>query len=102
MKTLAGSKRSAGTPFASPTKAAASVKRSRTQYDYYDEEDSEPLPEDQWSPGVDSGSEMSLDGGDELDSPSDRIMARPRASRPHEDSWDIEVMPMTRFANSGF
>lgn len=75
MKSLAGSKRTARTLFASPTKAAASAKRSRTQYDYYDAEDSESPHEDQWSAETDSGSEMSVDWDDERASPCDRFVA---------------------------
>ncbi|KAI3395030.1 hypothetical protein diail_1853 [Diaporthe ilicicola] len=93
-----GLKRTAGTPFASPTKAAASAKRSRTQYDYYDEEDDlESPPEDQWSPDTDTGSEMSVDwddGEQRASSPSDRFVAdsttrfreqaRETAEAPHQ------------------
>ncbi|KAJ0109805.1 hypothetical protein J7T55_004355 [Diaporthe amygdali] len=78
MMTLAGTKRTAGTPYASPTKAAASAKRSRTQYDYCDEEDLESLHEDQWSADWDSGSEMSIDGDDERDSLKDRFLTSPQ------------------------
>ena len=99
MGTLAGSKRAAGTMFASPTKAAASAKRTRTQYDYYDEDDSESLPEDHWSPETDSGSEMSLDEDDEYDSPSDKFVAGPpHGSRSHQDLPDTEVLSKIRFA----
>lgn len=93
MKTLAGSKRTAGTPFASPTKATA-AKRSRTQYDYYDEDDSESLPEEQWSPDLDSGSEMSIDEDDERDSPSDQeiFMTGPRRPKFHQESRVKEVL----------
>lgn len=102
MTTLAGSKRTAGTPFASPTKAAASAKRSRTQYDYYDEEDSESCPEDQWSPETDSGSDMSIDKNDERDSLGDEsVAAPPRGPSPHLDSRDAEEMPTVRFTSPG-
>lgn len=47
MADLAGSKRPASTPFASPSKAAS--KRSRTKYDYGSDDDTESSPEDQWS-----------------------------------------------------
>ncbi|CAN8098387.1 unnamed protein product [Discula destructiva] len=47
MSATAGSKRPATTPFASPSKAAS--KKSRTQYDYGDEDDMEASPDDQWS-----------------------------------------------------
>lgn len=105
MKTLAGSKRKTGTTFASPTKAAASTKRSRTQYDYYDEEDSESLPEYRWSAGdTDSGSEMSLDEDEhpirQTDSPSDKPAASLRGSRSYENSWSTEVMPTVKFTKS--
>lgn len=86
METLAGSKRKPGTPLASPTKTSASTKRSRTQYDYCDEEDSDSFPEDQWSANDwDSGSEMSVDGDEDqichLDSPSDENAT----DRSHEE-----------------
>lgn len=101
MGTLAGSKRAAGTIFASPTKATASAKRSRTQYDYYDEDDSESLPEDHWSPETDSESEMSLDEDDVCDSPSDKCVAgRPHGPRSHQDLPDTEVMSEIRFTKS--
>ncbi|KAH8776328.1 hypothetical protein F5883DRAFT_711172 [Diaporthe sp. PMI_573] len=95
MKPLAGSKRKTGTPVASPTKAAASTKRSRTQYDYCDEEDSESSPEYQWSADdSDSGSEMSVDGDEDQihqpDSPSDKYASGPRGPRPLQDSRDTE------------
>ncbi|KUI69200.1 hypothetical protein VM1G_05160 [Cytospora mali] len=62
MPNLSGSKRRAETAFASPTKAAASTKRARTYYDYYDEEDVESSPEEQWSDeDTESESRMSLD-----------------------------------------
>lgn len=64
------SKRAAASPFASPSKAASTAKRSRTQYDYYDDEDSEPHAEEQWSDSdIDmdsSSSRMSLDDSDDL------------------------------------
>lgn len=63
MSAPAGSKRAAPTPFASPSKAAS--KRSRTHYDYGDEDDVESLPEDQWSPG--DADSMSLDDGEDGD-----------------------------------
>ncbi|KKY35710.1 hypothetical protein UCDDA912_g04318 [Diaporthe ampelina] len=91
MKTLAGSKRTAGTPFASPTKAAASAKRSRTQYDYYDEEDSKSPAEDQWSPDMDSGSDMSLDEDEERDSLGDKYTAGLRGPRSDRDLLDTEA-----------
>lgn len=100
MKTLAGSKRTAGTPFASPTKAAASAKRSRTQYDYYDEDDSEALPEDRWSPETDSGSEMSLDGDDKRDDLSAGFVAASpstRGPRSHQDPRNTDVRLTIRF-----
>ncbi|POS75278.1 hypothetical protein DHEL01_v206335 [Diaporthe helianthi] len=80
MGALAGSKRKPGTPVASPTKATASTKRSRTQYDYCDEKDSESLPEDQWSSDdADSWSDMSVDEDEDQtcqpDSPSGRKVA---------------------------
>lgn len=43
MSASAGSKRLATTPVASPSKAAS--KRSRTQYDYGDDDDLEPSPQ---------------------------------------------------------
>lgn len=60
-------KRAAPSPVASPSKAAAfNAKRSRTQYNYCDEEDVESYPEDQWSSEeVGSHSTMSLDGSDD-------------------------------------
>lgn len=61
MSDLAGSKRPASTPFASPSKAAS--KRSRTKYDYGDEDDTESSPEDQWS--ADDADSMSWDGEDD-------------------------------------
>lgn len=68
MSSLAGSKRPAETPFASPTKAVASTKRSRTHYDYYDEDDVESSPEEEeedWSgDDSDSSSIMDLDDGE--------------------------------------
>ncbi|KAJ4423194.1 hypothetical protein N0V82_002188 [Gnomoniopsis sp. IMI 355080] len=47
MSEVTGSKRPASTPFASPSKAAS--KRSRTRYDYGDDDDTDSSPEDQWS-----------------------------------------------------
>lgn len=107
MKTLAGSKRKTGTPFASPTKAAASTKRSRTQYDYYDEEDSESLSEYQWSADdTDSGSEMSVDGDEDQmhqpDSRSDKYASGPHGSRPLQDSRGTEVMPTVKLTRNAF
>lgn len=101
MKSLAGSKRKTGATFASPTKAAASTKRSRTQYDYYDEEDSESLPEYRWSADdTDSGSEMSVDEDEhpnrQIDSPSDKHAASLRGSRSYESSWNTEVPPTVK------
>lgn len=63
----AGSKRPAASPTASPSKAA--TKRSRTHYDYYDEEDVETSAEEeedddeeQWSDeDLETSSRMSLD-----------------------------------------
>lgn len=62
MSTFSGAKRTAGTAFASPSKTAATSKRARTYYDYYDEEDVESSLEEQWSDDdLDSESRMSLD-----------------------------------------
>lgn len=47
MSDFAGSKRPASTPSASPSKVAS--KRSRTRYDYGDEDDTYSSAEDQWS-----------------------------------------------------
>lgn len=49
MSDFTGSKRPASTPFASPSKVAS--KRSRTKYDYGDEDDLYSSAEDQWSAG---------------------------------------------------
>lgn len=49
MSDFAGSKRPASTPFASPSKVAS--KRSRTKYDYGDEDDLYSSAEEQWSTG---------------------------------------------------
>lgn len=49
MSDFAGSKRPASTPFASPSKVAS--KRSRTKYDYGDEDDIYSSAEEQWSGG---------------------------------------------------
>ena len=65
MSNISGSKRGAEAAFTSPTKkATASTKRARTYYDYYDEEDVESSPEEEWSDeemDMDSESRMSLD-----------------------------------------
>lgn len=61
------SKRPVASPVASPSKAASNAKRSRTHYDYYDEEDVESHSEEQWRDGsMDSPSRMSLDGSDDF------------------------------------
>lgn len=89
MSLLAGSKRPAGTPVASPSKPSAKAKRSRTQYDYYDEDEAENLLEDQWSDEdmMDSSSIMSLDGED--DGEIERLLAGPgRHTSPSSDDDD--------------
>lgn len=64
MSDFAGSKRPASTPFASPSKVAS--KRSRTKYDYGDEDDLYSSAEDQWSAG--DADSLSWDSeGDDLD-----------------------------------
>lgn len=55
------SKRPATTPFASPSKAAS--KKSRTQYDYGDEDNAESVPEDRWS--AEDADSMMLDDDDD-------------------------------------
>lgn len=62
MSGLAGSKRSASTPFASPSKAAS--KRSRIKYDYGDDDGTESSQEDQWSAG--DADSMSFDSEDDI------------------------------------
>lgn len=68
MPSLAGTKRPAETPVASPTKAAALTKKSRTHYDYYEEEDAEQSEEETWSGDdwSDGSSVMDLDDADEV------------------------------------
>lgn len=74
----AGSKRPAGSPTASPSKHEAAAKRSRTHYDYYDEEDLESVPGEEEEPwgdeDMDSPSRMSLDDSDSF---IDRFTAGP-------------------------
>lgn len=67
MPSLAGTKRPAETPVASPNKATAFTKRCRTHYDYYDDEDGEESEEEQWSGDEwsDDSSVMDLDDADE-------------------------------------
>lgn len=71
MPSLAGTKRPAETPVASPTKAAETTKRTRTHYDYYenDDDDDKQLEEMQWSGDdwSDESSVMDLDDIDELE-----------------------------------
>lgn len=72
MSSLAGTKRAAETPVASPTKAAAYTKRFRTHYDYFDEEDPEDMQwsGDDWS---DDSSIMDLDDTDEFEGGQERL-----------------------------
>lgn len=72
MSPLAGTKRPAESPVASPTKAAAYTKRSRTHYDYFDEEDAEDMQwsGDDWS---DDSSVMDLDDADEIEDNQERL-----------------------------
>lgn len=76
MSHLAGSKRPASPSFASPSKPAS--KRSRIKYDYGDDDDTEPSPEDQWGPediySITSDSEDD-DSRDVMPSPSDDFMS---------------------------
>lgn len=59
-------KRPAASPAASPSKASFNAKRSRTQYDYCDDDDVESYTEEQWSDAdMDSPSRMSLDDSDD-------------------------------------
>lgn len=69
MPALAGTKRPAETPVASPTKAAEITKRTRTHYDYYEDDDDEQLEEMQWigDDWSDESSVMDLDDADELE-----------------------------------
>ncbi|KAG8170299.1 hypothetical protein KVR01_001044 [Diaporthe batatas] len=91
MGTLAGSKRKPGTPLASPSKAAASTKRSRTQYDYCDEEDSESFPEDRWSADdTDSWSDMSVDEDEDQICQPDRAGDKSATGRSQQDSWTTQ------------
>ncbi|KAJ4393967.1 hypothetical protein N0V93_003184 [Gnomoniopsis smithogilvyi] len=62
MPNLAGSKRPASTPSASPSKAAS--KRSRTKYDYGDDDDPDSSPEDIWS--AEDADSASWDSEDDL------------------------------------
>lgn len=68
MAGLAGSKRPAASPFASPSKGATAItKRTRTTYNYYDEDDDDTAStsDERWSPDdLDSASGMSIDDED--------------------------------------
>lgn len=92
MSNLSGAKRTAGTAFASPSKleTAATSKRARTYYDYYDEEDVESSPEEQWSDDdLDSDSRMSLDDDEWL------ALQKPVSLKYREDApiTEVDVSP---------
>lgn len=88
---MAGSKRQAEMSVASPSKVGASAKRSRTQYDYYDEDEVESYPNEQWSDrDMESASRMSLDDSDDYD---ERFMPKPFSLSPSPSSRDDDGMP---------
>lgn len=86
MSNLSGAKRTAGTAFASPSKTTATSKRARTYYDYYDDEDVESSPEEQWSDDdLDSDSRMSLDDDEWL------ALEKPSSLKYRKDAPITEV-----------